>query len=49
MFNLTIKGDKTMDKFLKKINQLRLKNKDNWYVFQGTFNSKKIKIKGFNT
>ncbi len=38
-----------MQEFIKTVNQLRLKNKNNWYTFRGIVENKVITIKGFNT
>lgn len=36
------------EQFIKHINTLRKTNKNNWYFFSGTVNSKKVIIKGYN-
>jgi hypothetical protein len=38
----------TEQEFIKKINRLRLDNKDNWYYFRDIVNGKDIQIKGYN-
>jgi len=42
-------GQLSIDEFIKEINILRLKNKNNWYQWTGTVDGKKVKIKGYKT
>ena len=35
--------------FTKKINKLRLSNKEQWYAWQGTVNGKGVTLKGYET
>lgn len=37
------------EEFVKTINKLRLKNKNNWYMWQGTINDRAVALKGYNT
>ena len=35
--------------FIKTVNNLRLDNKNNWYMWQGTVGNKTVRLKGYKT